>query len=287
MEVFISWSGKRSNQAALNLYRWLPKVINAIKPWMSTEDISKGARWASDIGNKLESTRFGILCVTPSNLHSDWLLFEAGALAKQVSNSLVCPLLIDLSPAELVGPLAQFQATQANKPDLKRLVFAMNAIVGSEGLRREDLEDVFEVWWPKLENDFAMLPVDNGSEDRPRRSERDLLEELLAAVREQSRLFQPAELSPRIRWRTVSYLTDLVRSILQDRTSRIAELGLGLVTLQPSPDGITATSTRGEAPVRTFVEVKHDWPQGSSPEYAGALTEKLLWELANAPIVQP
>ena len=49
MDVFISWSGTRSGAAAEALRTWLPKVINAIKPWLSLADMDKGARWSSDI----------------------------------------------------------------------------------------------------------------------------------------------------------------------------------------------------------------------------------------------
>src|ERR1700730_15398652 len=97
MDVFISWSGARSEAAARALHDWLPKVINAIKPWLSTSDIDKGARWGIDVALKLESSKAGIICLTPSNLHADWVLFEAGALSKTVkSTNFVCPFLIGI-----------------------------------------------------------------------------------------------------------------------------------------------------------------------------------------------
>jgi hypothetical protein len=49
---------------------------------MSEIDIQKGERWNDQIGRQLKDHDIGILCVTPENTSSDWLLFEAGALSK-------------------------------------------------------------------------------------------------------------------------------------------------------------------------------------------------------------
>jgi hypothetical protein len=87
----------RTQPAAAEALRgWLPKIINALKPWLSSADIDKGARWSADVASRLEAAKAGIICLTPSNLHSDWILFEAGALSKTLKNTFVCPFLIGL-----------------------------------------------------------------------------------------------------------------------------------------------------------------------------------------------
>ena len=64
MKVFISWSGDTSHNVALALREWLPSVLQSVEPYVSSEDIDKGARWSAEIGYQLNDTDFGILRVT-------------------------------------------------------------------------------------------------------------------------------------------------------------------------------------------------------------------------------
>ena len=103
MKVFISWSGARSKKVALIFRDWLPTVIQAIEPFVSSEDIEKGARWNTDIAQELKESSFGLICVTKENLSAPWLNFEAGALSKTIDNTYVAPLLFDVKPSDLKG----------------------------------------------------------------------------------------------------------------------------------------------------------------------------------------
>jgi hypothetical protein len=182
MGVFISWSGPRSGAAAKALRDWLPQIINALKPWLSSEDIDKGTRWSPEIAAKLEASKAGIICLTPENLDSEWILFEAGALSKTVANTFVCPLLIGLEPANVQGPLAQFQLTNTTKDDFLRLVKTLNRALGDAALPDAHIEEAFEVWWPKLELKFTNLLKERHTAQKIR-EDRDLLEEILEIVR--------------------------------------------------------------------------------------------------------
>jgi len=215
MDVFISWSGERSKAAAEALRDWLPKIINALKPWLSVADIDKGARWGTEIANKLKDSKAGIICLTPDNLHSDWLLFEAGALSKTIENTYVCPFLIGLEPADVKAPLAQFQATRATKKDVLKLLKTLNTALGEGALPAAHIEEAFDVWWPKLDEKLKALPGDEGPA-RSVRSERDLLEEILALVRNQNRAIRAPE-----RFSVVDRKRMIVRAKLREVLSRL------------------------------------------------------------------
>ncbi|MDA9291569.1 toll/interleukin-1 receptor domain-containing protein [bacterium] len=105
MKVFISWSGTRSKAMANALKEWIPLIVQHAKPFVSDKDISAGDRWAQAIAGELESSDFGILCITPENISSEWIMFEAGALSKSMQVGKVIPLLFGLELSDLSGPL--------------------------------------------------------------------------------------------------------------------------------------------------------------------------------------
>ena len=184
MKVFISWSGGRSNKVARALSEWLPSVIQAIKPWMS-EQIAKGVRWGPEMARALEETRFGIVCLTPENLTAPWILFETGALSKTIESTHVCPYLLGLKPADLQGPLAQFQAAKADATDTLELVKSINAAQGETLLPVKSIESAFKKWWPELEKELQEISKQSATTpDRKKRTEMNVLEEILDIVRQ-------------------------------------------------------------------------------------------------------
>ena len=186
MKVLISWSGSRSKYVAYLLRNWLPKVIQAVKPWMSEEDMSIGTRWAAEIASELEQTTVGVICLTPENQHNPWIMFEAGALSKTILHAYVCPYLIELSPSQLSGPLAQFQAATATKEGTSRVLQMLNRALGTLQIPSSELDEIFEVWWPRLQEQLATIPSELNLKPVKRTTD-ELLEELVNNTREQLR----------------------------------------------------------------------------------------------------
>lgn len=158
MKVFLSWSGDTSHKVALILRDWLPSVIQSIEPYVSSEDIDKGARWSTDIASELEDSTYGILCVTKENLCAPWLIFEAGALSKTMDKSSVSPFLFDIKRVEVNGPILQFQSTVFEKEDVKKLLLSLNKACNDDQLNSERLDKAFDVWYPTLEEQLNALP---------------------------------------------------------------------------------------------------------------------------------
>lgn len=59
MKVFMSWSGQRSKAVAELLAWWTRCVIQASRPWISTEDVDRGALWFTTITEGLAETAVG------------------------------------------------------------------------------------------------------------------------------------------------------------------------------------------------------------------------------------
>jgi len=159
MRVFISWSGEPSHKLALLLHDWLPLVIQAVQPFVSSENINKGTRWPISLARELEQTGFGVLCIVPDNIDEPWLNFEAGALSKIVEDSRVVPLLFGVEPSALIGhPLGQFQAALFEKDEMLKTLQSINELLGSARLSDPHLKKAFEHSWSKLASDVARVP---------------------------------------------------------------------------------------------------------------------------------
>jgi hypothetical protein len=155
-----------------------------VRPYFSPDDVAKGTRWATEIARELEACRVGLICLTPDNLTEPWLMFEAGALAKSLDSSRVCPLLFGgVEPSDLTGPLAQFQSARFEAAEVKRVLRTINAAMEDSALPTDVLNTVFEKWWPELERDIATELERAPQQRRHVRPEREILQELLELSR--------------------------------------------------------------------------------------------------------
>jgi hypothetical protein len=185
MKVFISWSGERSHAVAKALHEELACLMNEVEPFISSEDIEKGTAWFPHISNELANSDFGIICLTPENIESRWVHFEAGALACKFSNKKVAPVLIELEEAQLRPPLSQLNFTRFKKDDVLKLMAAINGNL-KKPLVEDNLKKSFERWWSPFEQKVneALKQFRLVSAIMPkRRDDREILEEILSLMR--------------------------------------------------------------------------------------------------------
>jgi TIR domain len=242
MKIFISWSGNVSRAVAVALRQWLPSVLQIVQPYVSSEDIEKGARWSAEIAQQLNETAFGVICVTKDNVGSPWLNFEAGALSKSIDTSRVSPFLLDLRPTDLVGPLSQFQATLPQLEDVTRLVRSINSFT-DRPVDETLLGRSVEMWWPELEEQLKTIRSEEGpAEAEPQRESTDMIEELLEITRGIQRRLMRSETVDAPRENAAPYRTkretlDLERLILAKLEAAFARTHEISADTNLAPDG--------------------------------------------------
>lgn len=161
MKLFISWSGTISQIIAEKLREWVPTVLQSIDPWLASRDIPKGSRWQQQLSRQLEETHVGIVCITRENLKSPWILFEVGALSKAIDESLICLYLIGITPEDLPDPLAQFNATVANKSDTRKLLQTLNSAMSPRSIENRILDKAFNASWRELDRVLKSVAKDS------------------------------------------------------------------------------------------------------------------------------
>ncbi|MGB5105568.1 MAG: TIR domain-containing protein [Candidatus Zixiibacteriota bacterium] len=184
MKIFISWSGARSKAVAEELRDWLEMVIQATEPFLSSRDIERGALWFPAITGELKESSIGIVCLTHENKEEPWILFEAGALAKGLTTTKVCTLLIDMEKSDVSGPLAQFQHTLPTKEEMRELIRTINNHLVEKKLKDQRLSEIFDTNWPGFEAKFKNALEKNPAGAKPvRRDQHEILVEILETTR--------------------------------------------------------------------------------------------------------
>jgi hypothetical protein len=159
--VFICWSGHRSERLGGALRTYLPKFIpgllqNPDDSLFMSADIAKGSRWFDEVEKELDSATAGLVCLTREALQSGWIHFEAGALARAVRKNdkrsgrrggALYTYLLGVQPDELRGPLSEFQSTRFDREDTKRFCAAMVTSMHDNAPTRDAWESSFDANW--------------------------------------------------------------------------------------------------------------------------------------------
>jgi hypothetical protein len=183
LQIFLSWSGLQSKGVAECLRDLLPDLLHNVTIWMSEHDITAGMRWSTELSERLSNSDVGIACVTPSNQHSPWLMFEAGAISKSLSEGRLIPYLFGISPEQIDYPLAQFQMRESDREGTFRLVMEINSYTDNP-IDEVRFLRLFDRWWPDFSDALERL---SKQIEEPTiasiRSDKEILYEILDTVR--------------------------------------------------------------------------------------------------------
>ena len=195
MKIFISWSGDLSREFAEFFDHWLKDVLQGVETFISTSDIGVGDDWRKELDESLEENSIGVLILTPENISSQWLFYEAGALAKTSEIARVMPLRLGVSNFDIQkGPLSKFQNANADRSGIKSILVAINELLQERGVDQDRLERSFSRWWPDLENKISsvqnnILDIDvERFDENTASNSNELLGQLAEEVRELSKL---------------------------------------------------------------------------------------------------
>jgi hypothetical protein len=199
MKVFISWSGEISNRVANLFSEWIPCVVQSADPWLSSNNLDPGSIFFEAVQDELGQTSLGIVCLTQENREKPWILFESGALAKGLTKNRVYTFLIDLVPADVTGPLANFQHTKPEKDDVWKLVQSLNRYAAAH-LQPSVLINVFNTFWPQFEKQFSEIVKDKPNAPKGvEKNENEVLGLILDQVRSVNNRLSNVENSTKLR----------------------------------------------------------------------------------------
>lgn len=141
--VFISWSGEQSREIANVIDQYLNFILQPVTTFYSPDDVRKGDGWDDSIHKALKEASFCIVCLTPTNLESPWLHYEAGIVS---TKGQVSALLSGVKPSAIKGALSRFQASEITYDDMYNLIFSIN-LTFSKPLSPEAVRHAFDLHW--------------------------------------------------------------------------------------------------------------------------------------------
>lgn len=158
MHVFLCWSGRRSHELATKLEGWLPRVLgkDAVTCFLSSSSIAKGSVWFQELSGELRRAKAALICLTPENLQSAWMHFEAGAVFAPERRDRIYTYFLGLDASRVRRPFNDFQVTLSTEDDTRALV---GVLAGNARVPSQRWERAFRRKWTDLEGTIRQLEV--------------------------------------------------------------------------------------------------------------------------------
>ena len=151
VEIFLAWSGERSKEIAECLASWLRALFgkDRLTLFFSTE-IRAGRWWFDELERALDNSQLGILCMTPENLESYGIHYEAYRLLRQKDRGATVLTFLLERDVQMPIPLGRLNPLYGNRDG----ACALAEIVAKE-LRVKPR--FFEKAWSDLERALEMV----------------------------------------------------------------------------------------------------------------------------------
>jgi hypothetical protein len=151
-KLFLSWSGKESQQVAVAFNEALLDAIPRLHTWMSTENLQGSEEWFNELRRQLCSVDIGIVFLTGTNQSSCWLNLEAGAFLRLIGGSRggLCPVLLGITELPKDHPLSHIQAFPGDFDGFSRLFVRIAQWIG-DAREPGRLKSLFRKLWPDLQ----------------------------------------------------------------------------------------------------------------------------------------
>jgi hypothetical protein len=127
LKIFISWSGQPKPGCREGLSRLAARCTAVGRTVDVCRRRGKRGRVEPGCFRRTGKSKFSIICLTPENLTSPWLLFKSSGLSKHADSR---TLLYELEYSDLKDPLSQFQHTRATEPEMRKLIEIINKHTG-------------------------------------------------------------------------------------------------------------------------------------------------------------
>ena len=128
MNIFISWSGGRSQKAAEAFEIFFRNLFRHLHPhiYVSTK-MDKGTRWDDTLYAELIQADLGLLILTRENCAnpSIWMMYEAGVLSRTTEKDCTMTFLLDAGSGRIPGPVSRIQSTSCRREEIVSMAVQM------------------------------------------------------------------------------------------------------------------------------------------------------------------
>lgn len=200
INIFISWSGARSQYAAKAFCKFFKLFFRDFRAevYLST-GTEKGVEWYIKMEEAMKTADFGFLLLTRENCEdvSPWMMYEAGVLSETTGKDRVMTFLLNTSSDNIPGPLRRIQSTAFDSEEITSLVVRMYRLhkekyhLPDEGRYDSDemLRTYARAFYVELERELqtaAAMKIP----DHPAEQERERTEKLLRLAEENQKLLK-------------------------------------------------------------------------------------------------